>query len=500
MSSQAEQNFQAFGNAGARPIWYHGKCARLSVEGLLKGKPEGSFMIRDSSSSAGDYVLSMSESNRVSHYIIQRSGPHSFVLSDKTFINLVELINFYRIHLLDVSCLTVPLPEKEALRNGVRINHFLITVRAKHNFNGRDPEDLSFRKGEMLNVVEKHEPQWWKAQSQDTLQVGVIPSNYVDQYALGPIEIAKKEAAEAAKKRAEYESQASAKPPPVTRRAAPAVPQGPSKEELQRQEDARFEREEQERQEANARAEAKHAAEVAAVEKQQAAIAKAEAGAARAAQVHAARPKFIMAEASLDRAANTFDKSALTFKEGDMIHVKKQNENGLWEGSVVDGRRKGKRGHFPFTFVELVDSGEYNDDIKAIEKEFKIAELKKAGIDINNLLKIGEKLPPIAARQRKIFADAAPDPGGGGAPPPIASRATKPAVPSRGPAPALPPARPTRGAAPPIPQAAEEELYEDGDDETLYGEIDEDDIYGGTAEQFDDSKLDAMMEDIYGVV
>ena len=186
-------------------------------------------------------------------------------------------------------------------------------------------------------------------------------------------------------------------PPPVTRRAAPAVPQGPSKEELQRQEDARFEREEQERKEANARAEAKHAAELAAVEKQQAAIAKAEAAAARAAQVHAARPKFIMAQASLDRAANTFDKSALTFKEGDMIHVKKQNENGLWEGSVVDGRRKGKRGHFPFTFVELVDSGAYNDDIKAIEKEFKIAELKKAGIDINNLLKIGQKLPPVAA-------------------------------------------------------------------------------------------------------
>lgn len=112
-------------------------------------------------------------------------------------------------------------PEKEALRNGVRINHFLVTVRAKHNFNGRDPEDLSFRKGEMLNVVEKHEPQWWKAQSQDTLQIGVIPSNYVDQYALGPIEIAKKEAIEAAKKRAEYEAQASAK---VRKRACSTAP------------------------------------------------------------------------------------------------------------------------------------------------------------------------------------------------------------------------------------------------------------------------------------
>lgn len=96
---------------------------------------------------------------------------------------------------------------------------------------------------------------------------------------------------------------------------------------------------------------------------------------------------------------------------------------------------------------------------------------------------------------------AAPDPGGGDAPPPIASRGPKPPTPGRGAAPALPPSRPTRGAAPPIPQAqGGEEIYDDGDDEALYGEIDEDDIYGGTAEQFDDSKLDAMMEDIYGVV
>lgn len=520
MASQAELNFQAFGDAGARPIWYHGKCARGSVEGMLKGKPEGTFMIRDSGSSPGDYVLSMSEGNRVSHYIIQRSGPHSFVLSDKTFINLVELINFYRIHLLDSSCLGVPLPEREALRNGTRVNHFLVTVRAKHNFNGRDPEDLSFRKGEMLNVVEKHEPQWWKAQSQETLQIGVIPSNYVDQYALGPIEIAKKEAADAARKREQYEAAQNQRlqAADAERAKQDRLAQMEADRQRQQQADAAArERAEQERREEEERNKAQHAAHAAAVakqeadnrayEEQQAKLAKANDEArAHAKKVAAERPKFVMARATLDRAANTFDKSALTFKEGDAIHVKEQAESGLWEGSVLDGRRKGRRGHFPFTFVELIETKDFDAEIKAVEKEFKIAQLKKMGIDINALLKKGQQLklqPPPMLAPRAPIADA----GGGDAPPPIASRGAKPAAappprPSRGAPPPLPSGRGAppplpggRGAAPPLPTTN----YDDMDEE-LYGEIDEDDIYGGTAEQFDDGKLEEMMEEIYGTV
>jgi hypothetical protein len=40
------------------------------------------------------------------------------------------------------------------------------------------------------------------------------------------------------------------------------------------------------------------------------------------------RPKFIIVKADLDRNANVFDKSALTFKEADLIQVNKQFENG----------------------------------------------------------------------------------------------------------------------------------------------------------------------------
>ena len=38
-----------------------------------------------------------------------------------------------------------------------------------------------------------------------------------------------------------------------------------------------------------------------------------------------------------------------------------------------------------------MDPRDYSDDIKQIEKEFKIAELKRAGFNIEDLLKAGQK-------------------------------------------------------------------------------------------------------------
>lgn len=79
----------------------------------------------------GDFVMSVSESGVVRHYIIQRSGPTSFVLSENTFTDLVDLIAFYRLHILDSAALTVPVPFEEALKNGVQIRAFYCTAKAK---------------------------------------------------------------------------------------------------------------------------------------------------------------------------------------------------------------------------------------------------------------------------------------------------------------------------------------------------------------------------------
>lgn len=40
-----------------------------------------------------------------------------------------------------------------------------------------------------------------------------------------------------------------------------------------------------------------------------------------------------------------------TLQAGDTIKVTKQNENGMWEGEL-----NGRKGHFPFKLVEVVDN------------------------------------------------------------------------------------------------------------------------------------------------
>lgn len=45
------------------------------------------------------------------------------------------------------------------------------------------------------------------------------------------------------------------------------------------------------------------------------------------------------------------------FQVGDLVMVTKINVNGQWEGEC-----KGKRGHFPFTHVRLLDQHNPDDD------------------------------------------------------------------------------------------------------------------------------------------
>ncbi|KAG9508677.1 Adapter molecule Crk, partial [Fragariocoptes setiger] len=51
------------------------------------------------------------------------------------------------------------------------------------------------------------------------------------------------------------------------------------------------------------------------------------------------------------RVPNAYDKTALTLKVGDIINVTDTHMCGQWEGEL-----NGRKGHFPFTHVEFIDS------------------------------------------------------------------------------------------------------------------------------------------------
>lgn len=50
---------------------------------------------------------------------------------------------------------------------------------ALYDYDARTDEDLSFRKGEHLEILNDTQGDWWFARSKSTRKEGYIPSNYV---------------------------------------------------------------------------------------------------------------------------------------------------------------------------------------------------------------------------------------------------------------------------------------------------------------------------------
>ncbi|TNN42923.1 Adapter molecule crk [Liparis tanakae] len=187
-------------DAEDRGSWYWGRLSRQEAVSLLQGQRHGVFLVRDSITSPGDYVLSVSENSKVSHYIInsisnnRQSGPGSahprFRIGDQEFDALPALLEFYKIHYLDTTTLIEPV-------NKSKHTSFISVgpggppprledeyVRALFDFPGNDEEDLPFRKGDVLRVLEKPEEQWWNAQNSEG-RAGMIPVPYVEKYRPG---------------------------------------------------------------------------------------------------------------------------------------------------------------------------------------------------------------------------------------------------------------------------------------------------------------------------
>uniref|UniRef100_T1JIX5 Adapter molecule Crk n=1 Tax=Strigamia maritima TaxID=126957 RepID=T1JIX5_STRMM len=156
-----------------RNSWYFGSMSRQDATDLLIAEREGGvFLIRDSSTMPGDYVLCVREDIKVSHYIInkiQQGDQTRFRIGDQMFPDLSSLLNFYKIHYLDTTPLIKPAPKR------------VEKVVAKYDFEGSgDSDDLPFKKGEVLTVVSKDEEQWWTARN-NLGQTGSIPVPYVQK-------------------------------------------------------------------------------------------------------------------------------------------------------------------------------------------------------------------------------------------------------------------------------------------------------------------------------
>ncbi|XP_069687001.1 tyrosine-protein kinase Shark [Periplaneta americana] len=81
--------------------WFHGKLTREVAEQILKidgDEEDGAFLVRESNTAVGDYVLSVFYQSEVVHYQIRRHGEDAFFsIDEQTIIHGLEtLIEYYQ--------------------------------------------------------------------------------------------------------------------------------------------------------------------------------------------------------------------------------------------------------------------------------------------------------------------------------------------------------------------------------------------------------------------
>ncbi|XP_028173301.1 adapter molecule Crk [Ostrinia nubilalis] len=268
--------------------WYFRELSRAEATRLLLNETEsGVFLVRDSKTIQGDYVLCVREDDRVSHYIINRvvssDSTVRYRIGDQLFADMPSLLSFYRLHYLDTTPLVRPLPQARARAAAPpppTPHQVLELVIAKFDFDGSDPDDLPFRRGERLMVINRDEEQWWTARNGQG-RTGSIPVPYV-QRILDPSGVP-------------Y-------PPSEAKNQLGDPPSPPTNKHTQQH------------------------------------------------STNLQRTLPALARVRQTRVPNAYDKTALKLEEGEIVKVIKMNMNGQWEGEL-----NGKRGHFPFTYVEFLD-------------------------------------------------------------------------------------------------------------------------------------------------
>nr|CAD7200326.1 unnamed protein product [Timema douglasi] len=115
--------------------WYFGPMSRQDATDLLMGEKEGGvFLVRDSTTIHGDFVLCVREDSKVSHYIInkiQQGEQTRYRIGDQMFPDLPACLQFYKLHYLDTTPLIRPAPRR------------IEKVIAKYDFEGSVCNDVA---------------------------------------------------------------------------------------------------------------------------------------------------------------------------------------------------------------------------------------------------------------------------------------------------------------------------------------------------------------------
>uniref|UniRef100_A0A8B9Z1I5 GRB2 related adaptor protein 2 n=1 Tax=Buteo japonicus TaxID=224669 RepID=A0A8B9Z1I5_9AVES len=146
-------------------IHHSPRISRHEAENILMSKGVGSFIVRASQNSHGDFSISVRHEDDVQHFKVMRDSKGNYYLWTEKFHSLNKLVDYYK-------TTSISRQKQIFLRDNSREE--------------KSPGSLfpaclyllsSFRSGDILEVLDSSNPSWWKGRLRGEL--GLFPANYV---------------------------------------------------------------------------------------------------------------------------------------------------------------------------------------------------------------------------------------------------------------------------------------------------------------------------------
>ncbi|KAL5019055.1 hypothetical protein ScPMuIL_004777 [Solemya velum] len=167
--------------------WYSGKLSRAEAEERLLDRdgrgsliqPEGAFLVRDRENAPIDFTLSVKVGDGVQHFRVLRDGAGKYFLWVVKFNSLNQLVEYHRTssvsrsqHILLKDMISV---DQESGKDMVTVNQKRRAM-ALYDFDPQASDEVSFRKGDIITVLEDVDQNWWKGEVNG--HTGLFPAAY----------------------------------------------------------------------------------------------------------------------------------------------------------------------------------------------------------------------------------------------------------------------------------------------------------------------------------
>ncbi|XP_063796792.1 GRB2-related adapter protein 2 isoform X2 [Pseudophryne corroboree] len=159
------------------PRWYCENITRMEAENALMSKQIGSFIIRASQTSKGEFSISVRHEEDVQHFKVIRDKLGNYSLWTEKFKSLNKVVDYYKT--TSISRLKqIFLQEEDSAQPPVSHHHQSARlVKALYDFKALEPDELSFHIGDVIEVIDSSNDSWWLGRLGEN--TGLFPTNYV---------------------------------------------------------------------------------------------------------------------------------------------------------------------------------------------------------------------------------------------------------------------------------------------------------------------------------